>query len=119
MTDKDRILALVESLKEASRHACPGPWMINTVGSAAEPEILTNQSHPLCKLSNSFHRQCEHGPGNDAEFIVMARNAMPFLTYALREFTWIISDIAEGKFDSLNCQISADSVLSRVADTLK
>ena len=57
-----------QELKRLAEAATPGPWGISRNGST----ITSNQSHPIAILSDPFHRQCEHGVGQDAEFISAA-----------------------------------------------
>ena len=59
--------------KEAAERATPGPW--HTCGRT----VTSNQSHPVCELSSEFHRQCEHGTGQDTQFIALSREAVPQL----------------------------------------
>ena len=47
----------------------PGPWRFNE----ATQTIVSNQSHPVARLTEPFHRQCHGGKtGNDGPLIAAA-----------------------------------------------
>ena len=74
MTDKR--LQEIEARLEA---ATPGPWRRNGMRW-----IVTGQSHPLCQVSEPFHRQIQNGTGQDEEFIANAPSDIAYLLAALR-----------------------------------
>lgn len=78
------VLKYLEEVEKRCEAACPGPWRVNSVSDGRRQSIVTSQSHPLCDLSDPFHRQCHHGTGQDAEFIAAARSDVPKLCAALR-----------------------------------
>ena len=64
----------LKAWKEAANAATPGPWYMT-----GRFTVVTCQSHPLCEVSDEFHRQCEHGTGQDTQFIALSREAVPQL----------------------------------------
>lgn len=51
-------------LREIAKAATPGPWH-----SISRQSVVTSQSHPLCELSDEFHRLTLHGVGKDSDYI--------------------------------------------------
>lgn len=66
----------------AGRHT-PGPWRFNE----ATQTIVSNQSHPIAKLSDSYHRKLHDGTtGNDGALIAAAPELLEALKVWLRYF---------------------------------
>ncbi len=96
MTPLDKLHTRIKELRELGERACPGPWHINSVYDGVAKAVVTSQSHPLCKLSEPFHRQCHHGTGQDAEFIAASRTALPAALAALEECLVALGFYAKG-----------------------
>lgn len=54
------------AVRQRLEKATPGPWR-----AINELNVVTSQSHPLCTISNPFHRQC-----TDGENIYVGKDAL-------------------------------------------